>query len=841
LGNQGIQTLFAEASPVDDLFGNRSQFTSTSRIQNVSSEPPIRQVTSPKIAPTSTQVIQRVSSPTDQTESKARTPGKPVDRKSEPGLGSIPGEQAQVIFPRNPTAPIVAAPEPSEASRTGRPVAEIGVSRPSKEGSVQMAPPGVAGSVFGPSKVAGGQKSKKEGADSTTMGRIAAAPSSPLKTQALIQGQLIIVDGLNSEAQVSRIAIARRQQISGQFSGIRQGLSSFFIQSIKNIQALVTAKHAEISKAAAVVLRSIQAFIASALLAVEAQSNQIRGAINGVIDSATAALQERVLSIAGQIAGVINAVPLPDLPGVTGLRGMAVSLLGQASGLVTRAAGQVLGFIRSAANVGMGLLGSMLDAFGQVVNGALSLVASTIEHIIQLVFDSLERVMNLMVSTLEKVEHYVIFPLLDRLEAFITQAITHAEQQALGDLRANREKYLEALATSVAPEGGSDDNGAKAASVEDSIAAIHKLGEDAIHNNRTIVQTFTALTSLRLTMMFQALATAAGKIIQQIVTGIAQAVQKVMNVVSQVIQGLARLVQAVTSVVQSLIQDIAAKLTSLVQYVRLLVQSPIDQLITFALNALSRVRDFVGRLVQNFISGGGSIASSVTQLVGEFSLTNSSLTTASRGPITKPSPGTVIGIILAGLGAIITFIAAAIVAFLGAPIVIIIGGWTITTTVGFLVLVALVVLLLVIILIYLLSKPKPKPPKKPMCNINTKTLLSAPDGTPDTRKTVGVKERVEMTSSSTATWSAMHGTITPTSGTKVIWTAPATGVITTVKAILVTGKQCLRLMTVKAPTSLSMIKNREHALTPGTAGACMITDVTIHPRNVCLGATQWRL
>jgi hypothetical protein len=46
-------------------------------------------------------------------------------------------------------------------------------------------------------------------------------------------------------------------------------------------------------------------------------------------------------------------------------------------------------------------------------------------------------------------------------------------------------------------------------------------------------------------------------------------------------------------------------------------------------------------------------------------------------------------------------------------------------------------------------------------------------------------------------------------------------------------------MNVVAPTSLSMTKVSEDSYPSGWAGAGMITDVTINPLNVCLGATQW--
>jgi hypothetical protein len=46
-------------------------------------------------------------------------------------------------------------------------------------------------------------------------------------------------------------------------------------------------------------------------------------------------------------------------------------------------------------------------------------------------------------------------------------------------------------------------------------------------------------------------------------------------------------------------------------------------------------------------------------------------------------------------------------------------------------------------------------------------------------------------------------------------------------------------ITVIAPNSLSMVVSSNHGLTAGTAGVCMVTNVTVGPTTVCFGNTEW--
>ena len=533
------------------------------------------------------------------------------------------GETQQALSAPASPAP-VGAKEPGEFSEPPVPGA---VPSATPDVMNNKAPEAIASPPSGTSRTGNGEE-KPGDAESPGMGQIAAAPDSPLKPHALAQARLINNDCLQSEAQVARNAITRRQQISEHFSGVRQGLSGFLTKSIGGVRTLVVAKQFEIVTASARTLAAIQMSIMNALQAAEAQSNELREEINGVIEGITASVQERVGGIANQIVDVINVIPLPDLPGVAQARDAAVTLLRRAAGVVNGAVGQVLGFVRSAFNAGMNLLGSFLRLFRQLIDQALALASSAIQRIMQLVFQSLNQLLNLVVSTLESVLSVAITPLLNRLETSMIQAISNAEQQALAQIRANKARHLEVLASVVNPAASGGEagpaRGGKAASMDDSIAAIREIGLNAMQNNQMIVQSFEEQTSSITVLIFQRLATTAAQIMQEIAVRIAQAVEMIVNKVIQVIQGFAQLAQVVVTFIQSLIQALTGGLSRIVQYVRSLAQGPVDQIIEFAQGTLSRMRDFISRLIRNFISS-GSIIGSITEVVGNFKLTPSFL------------------------------------------------------------------------------------------------------------------------------------------------------------------------------------------------------------------------
>ena len=118
-------------------------------------------------------------------------------------------------------------------------------------------------------------------------------------------------------------------------------------------------------------------------------------------------------------------------------------------------------------------------------------------------------------------------------------------------------------------------------------------------------------------------------------------------------------------------------------------------------------------------------------------------------------------------------------------------------------------------------------------------MKDAPSGAAKTRKDVGVGEVVDFTGSAAGTWTATDGT--PKSGAasaKFRWTAPATAGSVTI-TLTAGGQSVTDSINVVAPSDISMKNVGSHTAEVGAGGACMLTEVTFRPLDVCLGAIQW--
>jgi hypothetical protein len=104
---------------------------------------------------------------------------------------------------------------------------------------------------------------------------------------------------------------------------------------------------------------------------------------------------------------------------------------------------------------------------------------------------------------------------------------------------------------------------------------------------------------------------------------------------------------------------------------------------------------------------------------------------------------------------------------------------------------------------------------------------------------VGVGEHVRFTANTAGTWSVSEGRIIGlNTGANIVWEAPAVAANPTITLTTPGGTRVIPF-TVIAPNALSMVVATRDAIPVGTAGACMITNVTVNPLNVNFGRTQW--
>jgi len=655
----------------------------------------------------------------------------------------------------------------------------------------------------------------------------ASSAASLPNANAVDEARQIKANSLRSEAEIAKIAASNRQQVTGAFAGLRTRFSTFFAQSSAGVQKFIASKQAQVTAAAAEVFQSAQAAVASTVQAVEGKADLVQQTINSTVQGIVASLQPRIEGIADQIVGVIDRFPLPDIPGVAQIRATAVGILRRGAAAVTGGLGRVGTLVNSALSAGMSVIRTVLAAAQRLANAALGQASRAIQRVIRMVAQVLSRTAGLIISALRRMFNAAVLPMLNDIERRVLLAIGKAQQQAVAAIRANRDGHLENLS---APAGSNSENARPSAAGGSESGGT---AQEAIQTNSMIVRTFQERSSAIIASIVERVASGTAQIVQRIIQSVAQAFELIASKVREVIAGLGQIMQAVRNFIQSIVQAVTGTLTRVVEYVRMLVADPVDALVRFAQGVLGRMIDFISRLVRSVVDA--ITGSTPTEQTAQFV----------PPPALVPAPaflGPAVPVVIAVLAAIVAFLGGS-VTVIGGTVMIIIGGsvFFVSTTVVVVVAVVVVLLLLLLLLylLYRLTRPRPKPPP-PACAITTRTLVSAPDGTPDTRTTVGVNEPVEMTSATPAVWSTKHGTITTVSPTKALWTAPATGVICVVKAVLATGKVCLRLMNVVAPKGRALRRKTDTSYTSGLAGSGFVADVTIMPTNVSFSRVEVR-
>lgn len=679
---------------------------------------------------------------------------------------------------------------------------------------------------------AGGKENDRENPEH--LGRIAAAPQSPAKVQALAQAQLINSDYVQSTSQVSQIASARRQQVSNYFSSTRQGLTQFFITSVIAVQTLIAGKQAEIIAAVARTFSWIRTAIAGTLQAANTLANQIRARINQALENITTTVQNRVQGIAGQITGLIDSIPLPDIPGIGQIRARAVNMLNRAAGFVNRAFGRFVNFVGRAFNAGMNLLGSFLSIIARFANVALSMVVTAILSVMQMIARTINRVMAFIGSTLRGILFTVIIPILSGIESMINRLISIAEQRAIGLLHRNRNEYLSSLADIIAPLTPVS---SVAASTLTIIDIIRQLGHDAIHNSRIVVQTFTSLIGGTISIVIQAVASEIMRIISRITSMVTQVIHVIIAAFVRGIQILVQLAQAMSNFLRELIRTLTSAAQNLVAYLRSLVQRGANRLLQFVQNGLRQLINFLRRFVQNLILGRG-VVESFSDALGEFN--PSELFDSSQVPAPAPVPFPIpFPIPIPG----------------PAPVPVPTPTPSPTPAPGpkptpspaptprwLVILVVVIILVIIILLLYLLWRwlTKPKPPKKPRPKIiKHETTFSAPDGSPKTRINVGVGEEVVFTGNMAGAWTADSGQPMAGSGSTFTWNAPERKNKATIK-LTVGSESDSVVMKVIEPNKIKADKLSENAYPAGTQGAGMMLDFVFHPLKVSFGNAETR-
>jgi hypothetical protein len=138
------------------------------------------------------------------------------------------------------------------------------------------------------------------------------------------------------------------------------------------------------------------------------------------------------------------------------------------------------------------------------------------------------------------------------------------------------------------------------------------------------------------------------------------------------------------------------------------------------------------------------------------------------------------------------------------------------------------------------TAPAPAP-AAPTLTINSRTDMKAPDGTPDTRKKVGMGEVVYFDVGGAAVdWTASAGWPPRRKGRSTFaWELPTPGTATITATDPVSGASASVEMEVVAPDELKMKKESEDPEAAGVAGAGMWLIPRFGPRSVSFGNVEW--
>jgi hypothetical protein len=633
------------------------------------------------------------------------------------------------------------------------------------------------------------------------------------------QAAAIIIDTAQSEQQINATAAAHRGQISSRFGAVRSHIAGLLASSAAGIRTFLTARQAEVQATAASVLTAGQAMLTGTMRAAQGQIQQARTVLDGVAETATAALEGQVSQTAGRITGLVDALPLPDLPGVSAIRAGARALAGRAASAVTGALGQVRGLIGAALQRGAGLLNSLLSSFNEAASSALNRIGSTVQAAVQSVFAGLSRIGTTVVEGLRRALDGTVLAGLRRVESTLSNNLATARRQAITALHTNRDEHLQAVR-----EGRSAADGGQ------------NLVEEARQNNAVVVKTFRERGSSLLGSVLDAIGAGASALGQHLGALVGRVIAIVQAPLAPILAGLHQVGQAISGFIQSLLPELMAGIASVAGFVRSLVQNPLDAAVNFAAGAVSRAGQFFAGLPARLLGGNLSLPS-VAELIGD---------PRASGPIVKPPPGpivkpilTILSLLFLTVGAIVLYFAPSLVAAVAAVLAalgITVAPVTLLIIVGVVAVAALIAALVLLYLLYRLVKPGPKPPP-PV--ITHQTDFSAPDGSPKNRDAVGVGEHVLFTGSAAGTWTASAGSPRRGTGPTFTWVAPTRRRSVTIRLVVGRAAASAKL-SVLEPNTIVGHKLRDLTPAPGKFGAGMELEFEYHPLRVSFGKAAAR-
>jgi hypothetical protein len=546
----------------------------------------------------------------------------------------------------------------------------------------------------------------------------------PLAADAAAHVEQIEADSATSASEVRAQAASKRQHVRAYFAEKRGMAAAFFTGSVRTLFGAVERRRLEVTGWLQTKAQAVQATVRGLVTQATRLGTSIAAAIRQGAAAVTAMVGGAVTGILGRIVGFARSVPIPDLPGIRGIRNLVLG----AADRVTSAVGRAVNAVRTFVDM---VVGSVLDG----LLALMSRIGTTLVDIVGRVVSVVTRVIGYISGKLGALLARARAALLAagaavqgglaRTERGAIGEIDRAETRAIADIQGNREHGRQSIdhVMDFSYAGGDYPAENAAAGHMDVVASTSSKSEfegaaraamaatvhAVSHANRTAVRHLVETTSSMIGLVARSIVTWMGELWTRVHGAFGEVMAKVGEVVARVISSVGEAVGNVVNALTGLVGRVVAGLGSLVTATLGVLRAPIDRLTNVARSIYDGVRNLLGRIVSAIRSlFGGSRptadTSSLTSQVDGFTPARLASEAQMR------SPPAIAGGIMVGIGVLLGEAAAGVAAALG--------------TILFWVAVVLIVLLLLYLLyrliVYLASRTTAVPKVRAKPKVRTK-------------------------------------------------------------------------------------------------------------------------
>ncbi|HEV9036504.1 MAG TPA: DUF4157 domain-containing protein [Puia sp.] len=539
----------------------------------------------------------------DQDIGGQNLPGTNVQPESTQAAPNAAGGAASAI-PQTATAK-TAAGTPSAAqgkATAGGPATQTATSGP----ATQAAPNGPVT----------GQEPKTGDLPSEQMGRLTHAHNSVYKIAAVRQAAHLEQDVVLSRALIDQIAVARTKEIRQWFDGRRMEINQFFIGTGQDVLNTIQQKQIQFMQMSFNAMNRVQAFVTDAEQGTIKLGDLFRDQLSAFIDGISNGVRDSINDIAGTITGLISSVHLPDLPGVGMVRDMIVSILNQAASAARGVISLVTSALQGALTKASQMITDVIRTAGQLIRQLVNKIFEVILGIQQTLFMAVQRVGNMILSQMNSFLQGTLWPILQEGEDFLVEQVEEARLIRLMQLDDNEAQVLKAMADVIDPKTKPQKKGAATTSREQRLLYFTQVEQVGVRRNAEIVANFVAETSSFFMIAIHQILAFSEFVYHAWQTALRQFDENISSMVNSAIQKVGDFISGEIDKIKTLFSKAVDNALELVSKFILLVGKVKDAIVKILTSSVSAIGSYIGRLVVQFVSGGGTGADVAAAFTG---------------------------------------------------------------------------------------------------------------------------------------------------------------------------------------------------------------------------------